>query len=414
MSLFGLFERRSIENPALPLTSESLTEFMNGPRGAAGVVVTPKKSLAMSAVFRAVALVSGVASSLPLRVYEQGTRNPKPSLLVDNPHPDMTPLELWRLTYVHRLLWGNAYLQKVRDGGGRLMWLHPISPDLVRVAKVAYSTTNPAGKLFAVTDAITGKVGAYTSNDIFHLPGLGYDGVCGVSPIRLASQGIGLGLAAEEYGARLFGSGSLMSGILQTEARLQPEQAEALKARWQSKVSGVGKSHEVAVLDSGAKFQSMTMPNTDAQFIESRRFQTSEIGRFFGLPAFLMGETDKSTSWGTGLEQQAIGWVTFDLGPTWLSPTEQRISKELTGPGLDARYSVQGLLRGDSTARANYYRVMREVGAMSANDIRELEDRPPVDGGDTYLQPLNLAPLGSEGTADEGTADEPSDDTADD
>lgn len=397
--------RASLESPATPITGGALASLIEP--GGAVMQVTPKGSLAMSAVYRAVSLIAGVASSLPLKVYETGTRDVKPSLLLDDPHPDFTPLELWRLSYVHRCLWGNFYAQKIRDSGGKMKYLFPIDPSRVKVGRVPYSASNPAGKVFS----ITGTDRPYTSADIFHLPGWGYDGVTGVSPIRLAAQGIGMGLAAEEYGARLWTSGSMMSGILQTEQRLDQDQATALQRRWQERVGGVGRAHQAAVLDSGAKWQSVSMPNTDAQFIESRNFQIGDIGtRVFGVPSFLMGLTEKSTSWGTGLEQQAIGWVTFDLSPQWLAPTEQRLTKELTGVNRYAKYSVQGLLRGDSTARANFYRVMREVGGFSANDIRDLEDRPPIEGGDTYLQPLNMAPLGSEGTTNGGISDAPSTD----
>lgn len=394
MSLFGVFERRNVESPLYPLTSTALLDALNGPKSVSGVSVTPTKSMAYAAVNRCVTLISSVSSSLPLKTYRRGTREQVVSLLLENPHPDLTPLELWRLTYVHRCLWGNAYLQKVKDRAGRTAWLFPISPERVRVCRTPATAANPAGKLFEVT-ADDGERHVLSGDDIFHLPGLGYDGTTGVSPIRLASQGIGLGLAAEEYGARLFGSGSLLSGILQTEQRLTEDQADAVRSRWKAKVSGLSKAHDVAILDSALKFQSMTMPNTDAQFLESRSFQTAEVGRFFGVPAFLLGMTEKSTSWGTGLEQQATGWVVFDLNPQWLAPTEQRITKELTGSSVYARYSAQGLLRGDSAARAAFYRVMREVGAFSANDIRDLEDRPPVDGGDTYLEPMNSRPLGS-------------------
>lgn len=404
MSLFGLFERRaSPESPTYPLTSSVLTDLLDGGGVDSGVTVNEHTALKFSAVYRAVSLISGVASSLPLKVYESGTRNEKASTLIGNPHPDLTPLELWRLSYVHRCLWGNFYAQKMRSPlGGQLQHLFPLHPSSVRVGKVKPSASNPSGKVFEVTDS-DGRRVALTSNEVFHVPGWGYDGVTGVSPIRLAAQGVGLGLAAEQYGARLFGSGAMMSGVLQVEQRLEQAAAEALQARWQAKVGGVGRAHQAVVLDSGAKWQSMTMPNTDAQFLESRDFQIGDIGtRMFGVPSFLMGLTEKSTSWGTGLEQQAIGWVTFDLSPQWLAPTEQRITKELTGANRYAKYSVQGLLRGDSTARANYYRVMREVGGLSANDIRDLEDRPPVDGGDTYLQPLNLAPLGTDNTTTTG------------
>ncbi len=293
-ALQALATRSHLNNPARPLTSAALSEFLSGPAGAAGVQVTERSALAMSAVYRSTALISGVASALPLKTYDSGTRNQRPSPLLRDPHPEMTGLELWRLSYAHRCLWGNSYMFKLRDGGDTVKWLYPIAPERVKVCRVKTSPANPGGKLFEVT-AESGEKDVYTTEQVMHIPGFGYDGITGVSPVRLASQGIGLGLAAETYGARLFGSGSLMSGILQTEQRLDQEQAEILRDRWQAKVAGVGRSHEIAVLDSGASFQSLTMPNTDAQFLESRRFQTSEIGRFFGVPAFLLGETEKST-----------------------------------------------------------------------------------------------------------------------
>src|SRR5690606_35692223 len=175
----------------------------------------------MSAVWRCTALISGVSSALPLHSYRAGTHDRTRSLILENPHPELTPLELWRLTYVHRCLWGNAYLQKIRNGAGQVQWLWPITPDRVQVGLVRPDDLLPSGKLFHVAD-VWGTAHVLPSREILHLPGLGYDGVCGVSPIRAAQQAVGLGLAAEEYGARLFGSGNLMSGILQTEQRLTP------------------------------------------------------------------------------------------------------------------------------------------------------------------------------------------------
>jgi HK97 family phage portal protein len=138
------------------------------------------------------------------------------------------------------------------------------------------------------------------------------------------------------------------------------------------------------------------MPNTDAQFIESRGFQTNEICRWYGVPPYMVGDVEKSTSWGTGIEQQGIGFVVYTLRPDWLVPTEQRITKELLqDPKVYARYNVEGLLRGDSTARANFYKTMRNIGAYSVNEIRAYEKLPPVDGGDTRISPLNMAPLGA-------------------
>lgn len=397
--LRNLFESRNPENPARPLTNKNLLSWLGGRQTATGKQVSETSALAISTVWRCVGLISGVASALPLHAYRDAPRERERVELLRNPHPELTALELWRLAYGHRGLWGNAYLQKMRNAGGQVKELWPLRPDRMEVTRVRPQGGAPGGKMFAYTDD-WGERHVLTSREVMHLPGWGYDGVVGVSPIRAASEGLALTLAAEEYGGKLFASGNLMGGILQTEQVLTSDQAGALKSRWQEKMAGLDRSHEVAVLDSGASFQQMTFPAKDSQFLESRTFQSEEIGRWYGVPAFLLGLTQKSTSWGTGLEQQAIGWVKFDLQPTWLAPTEQRITKELLPSELEAKYKVEGLLRGDSAARAAFYRVMREVGALSANDIRELEDLPPVEGGDTYLEPANMLPLGS--SRDEG------------
>lgn len=398
MSLFKLFERRSIESPTYPLTSASLLSLLGGPTTDAGVSVTEHSSLTMSTVWRATALISGLGGALPLHVFEKPSRDKVDSDLLTNPHPEMTAYEFWKLTFVHRCLWGNSYSQKIYNGAGEIVELHPIRPERVRVGRARPIQDNKSGKVFKIEDD-HGQHHELTTREVLHIPGLGYDGLCGVSPIRMASQGIGLALAAESYAAKLFGSGNMLSGLLQTEQRLDQEQAETLQKRWQEKFAGLDRAHTVAVLDSGAQFQSLTMPNDDAQLLESRRFQIAEIARYFGVPPYLLMETEKSTSWGTSLEQQATGFVQFDLYPTWLVPTEQRITKELLLPDSQfAKYNVDALLRGDAASRAEFYRVMRDVGAFSANDIRELEDRPPVPDGDGYLQSLNHAPLGTDVT----------------
>lgn len=395
MSLFGLFGRSSsLENPALPLTDASLLNWLGGVHTSSGKHVSPRRALTMSSVWRCTALIASVSASLPLHVFRAGTKDRVDSPLLAGPHPELTPLELWRLTYVHRCLWGDAFVQKVRDGAGQVRELWPVTPDRVYVTRLKPDDTNPSGKWFGVTDD-WGVYHALTPRDILHFPGLGYNGLRGMSPISAARQAIGLSLSAEEYGARLFGSGNLMSGILQTDQRLTPDDADRLKQRWKAKMSGLDKAHDVAVLDAGASFQQVSLPAKDSQFLESREFEVEEIARFFGVPHFLLGLTSKSTSWGTGLEQQATGWVKFDLHPGWLAPTEQRIAKELLGAGEEARYKVDGLLRGDSQARAEMYRVMRDVGAFNGDDIRDLEDKPPLpDGqGQEFWRPANMVPM---------------------
>jgi HK97 family phage portal protein len=409
MSLFGLFEgRASLENPARPLTDASLAELLGG--GApldSGVTVTETSALHMPAVWRAVSVVANVSSALPLHTYVVGTKDRATSALLEDPHPELTKFELWRLVYVHRLLWGNAYVQKVPNRAGEVTQLWPIRPDRVKVDREKSSEENPSGKVFWIQMEDGSRV-RRTSREILHLPALGYDGVTGCSPIRAAAQGIGLGIAAEKSAAKLYGSGNMISGVLQTEQRLTAEQAGALKANWRAKMGGSQAAHDVAVLDSGASFNPVTMPYKDSQFLESRMFQVTEISRMFGVPPFLLMSTEKSTSWGTGLEQQAQGFVTWDLAPTWLTPTEQRVTKELLPKTEYAKYQLGGLLRGDSAARATFYRAMRDTGAFSVNKILELEDLPPLTGpeGDLHLQPTYMAPLGYDPVA-KASADVP-------
>jgi HK97 family phage portal protein len=389
--------RATIENPAVPLTSATLVDWLSGGRSSAGVRVSETSSLGMPAVWRAVNLIAGTAASLPLHAYRQGDGEPpvrqntgQAAELLRAPHPDMPPFELWETVYSHMLLWGNAYLWIGRDRLGRIVELWPIHPSRVRVGR----TSDMGEKVYSVD----GGQQTHDDRTILHLPAFGYDGVCGVSPIRVARQGIGLALAAEEYGARLFGNGSLASGILQTDQRLTSEQADTIKARWMAKQAGIKHAHEPIVLDSGAKFQQLTIPPEDAQFLESRSFQISEVARMFGVPPHMLMDTDKSTSWGTGIEQQSIGFVVYTLRP-WLTRVEQRLTRLLNPQAVYAKYSVEGLLRGDSASRLAFYKGMWEIGAFNTDEIRDLEERGPVEGGDVRYRPLNMGELGSTDSA---------------
>jgi HK97 family phage portal protein len=402
--------RNNIENPAVPLTSTTLAEFIGPGKTSAGVAVNEQSSLTVMSVWRSVNLIAGTAAGLPLHPYKEEDdtrvrvgRESQAARLLDEPHPDMTPFEFWETAYVHNLLWGNTYLRKVKNRLGQVQELWPIHPGRVRAGR-----TSTGEKVYQ----LDGTDRAWTDEEILHIPGLGYDGVCGCSPIRLAREGLGLAKAAEEFGARFFASGSLMSGILQTEQRLDKPQADALKAQWKAKVSGLGNAHDVAVLDSGAKFQQMSIPPGDAQFIESRGFQVTEVARMFGIPPHMLMQTEKSTSWGTGIEQQGIGFVTYTLRP-WLNRFEQRITKLLRPGSVYARYSVEGLLRGDSAAESAYMTAMWNIGALSTNDIRRLKEQTPVEGGDVRYRPLNMGVLGEADPAPApAPAPDPGDDTA--
>jgi HK97 family phage portal protein len=247
------------------------------------------------------------------------------------------------------------------------------------VARFRPSDGIPGNKLFSYTDE-WGTQHILTSYDVLHIPGFGYDGVVGCSPIRAAAEGIALSLSAERTAGKFFREGAIFAGVLQSEQRLDTDKAAQVQARWKAKHAGLDNAYEIPVLDSGLKFQQIQM------------------GKFYGVPPFLMMETEKSTSWGTGLEQQAMAWVQFDLAPAWLAPTEQRVTKEVLPSGQYSKYALQGLLRGDSHARAEFYTALSQAGALCADEIRGFEDLGPIpDGsGGTYLQPMNMAPLGTD------------------
>jgi len=390
--------RNSIEaeNPELPLTDTRLLDMLGIQRTHSGKSVNEITALGLAAVWRAMQLTCSVPASLPFHAYKQSNESRvlaggQSQALLDDPHPDMTPFEFWQTVYMHKRLWGNAYVRKLRNQLGQTAELWPIHPSRVRVGR----ESDAGRKVYA----IDGGQEVLSDNEIVHFPGLGYDGICGASPVRMARESIGLGLAAQEFGARFFGSGSLATGILQTEQRLTQKQADALSQRWKDKHSGIHNANGTIVLDKGATFHQLTIPPGDAQFLESRRFQITEVCRWFGLPPFLMFETETSTSWGTGLEQQALAWVKFDLQPE-LVGMEQRATKHILRPGsVYAHYSIEGLLRGDTKARSAFYKAMWEIGAYSTNEIRALEEQAPVEGGDVRYRPLNMGQLGTTDSA---------------
>jgi HK97 family phage portal protein len=405
----------TIESPELPLTSSTLLDFLGIKPSKTGVRVTEKSALGVPAAWRAVSLIASTASTLPLHAYrEQGDARVRvtsgnAASLLDRPHPDLTPVELLELVYVALLLWGNAYLLCLRDQAGVIRELWWISPSRVKADRVKpeEARSGDAGRKVYVIDGEVDRpvYDVHQGGSMLHVPGLGYDGVVGASPIRVAREAFGVAMAAEEYGARLFGSGGLATGILTTEQRLTTDQAAEVKKLWKAgDNAGLTSAHDIRVIGSGAKFERLNIPPEDAQFIEARRFQVTEIARIFGVPPHMLGETEKATSWGTGIEQQNLGFITYTLRP-WLSRVEQRVSRMLRPEPVYARFSVEGLLRGDSEQRAKFYRQMWEFGAFSTNDILALEERPPVDGGDARYVPLNFGLLGQDpATADPAPA----------
>jgi HK97 family phage portal protein len=393
----SLVERRGINDPTRPLTAANLSEWLGwSTKAKSGVSVNSDSAMRHSAVYRCVALISGGVAGLPLQTYRTGTRTPVTTDFLEDPHPDATPFELWEYGVWSLLLSKGSFMERINSGSGKLLELWPIHPDGVTVRRDKSSPRNPSGKVFEFTDR-EGTKREGTFRDVFHIPS-----PFGQSVISYARERIGLGLAAEEYASLFYGQGSLMSGILTADRPINETEAKTIKKRWRRQVSGLNKAHDIAVLGSGAKFQPISLSPSDAQWIESQKFSVNDIARFFGVPPHMVGDLERSTSWGSGIEHQSIGFVVYTLRP-WLKRIEARVTKELL-PGLDryAKFTVEGLLRGDSRARALFYASGIQNGWLNRNEVRELEDREPADGLDEFLEPMNMTSDTIKGETDEG------------
>ena len=245
-------------------------------------------------------------------------------------------------------------------------------------------------------------------SDVLHIPGLGFDGLVGYSPIAMAKNAIGMAIACEEYGAKFFANGAAPGGVLEHPGTIKDPQR--VRESWQSTFGGSGNANKIAVLEEGMKYTPIGISPEQAQFLETRKFQINEIARIFRVPPHMVGDLEKSSF--SNIEQQSLEFVKYTLDP-WVIRWEQSIQRSLLSKDEKAMYFVkfnlEGLLRGDYQSRMNGYAIGRQNGWMSANDIRELEnlDRIPAkDGGDLYLINGNMLPLKNAGAF----ADTPTDD----
>jgi HK97 family phage portal protein len=369
-----------------------------------GTAVSERTALQQIAVWACVSLIADTVSALPIGAFRKvgPTRvevNPTPSLLLQ-PYAELDIGEWLSQLLVSLLLRGNAYGWIYgRDGLGFATDVMPLHPDAVRPQR------NSAGRIeYYVTSSYDGLLGpgpgpkagkVIADTDMVHMRGLMLPGTrVGLSPIEYARQGLGLAMAAEEFGARFFGDGASPSSILETPNEIDGKAARRMKADW---VRAHGQRHrEPAVLSGGVTWKSVSLAPEEAQFLETRKFQTAEIARLFRVPPHLIGDVDKTTSWGTGIEEQALGWITYGLG-TWITRFERSLSA-LTPRGQYARMNVASLLRGRTLERYDTYLKGRNGGWLSVDEIRALEDMAPVpDGkGTDFLQPLNMGLLGND------------------
>ncbi len=398
-----LFERRQ-------LTAEQwlLKALSGGRETASGRSVDAQEALSSVAVLACVRVLAESCGMLPLHVYqrleprgrERAAQHPLDRLLGARPNPEMTAVEYREAMVGHLATWGNHYSEIQRDRAERVTALWPLRPDRMQVER-----TGPADERSLVPPLVyvytlpTGERRRLDRRSVWHIRGLSSDGILGYSPVTLAREAIGLTLATEEYGARYFGSGARPGGVLERPADLEPLSDAARKrlaAEWAELHEGLTRSQRIAILEEGVTFKAIGLPPEDSQFLETRKFQRTEIAALFRVPPHMIADLERATF--SNIEMQAIEFVTFSLMP-WLTRIEQRADVDLIG--LDslyyAKHAVQGLLRGDTPARMTAYGQGIQNGIYSPNDVRELEDLNPVEGGDRYFINGAMVPIDQAG-----------------
>ena len=358
---------------------------------------------------------SSLRVPLPLHIYEYKDgggkervfKHPLYHILHDEPNSEMTSFVFRETLMSHLLIWGNAYAQIIRDGAGRVVALYPLLPNKMEVWR------NQSGELYYTYTRFTEEnpnfkdYGTVTlrKEDVLHIPGLGFDGLVGYSPIGMARNAVGMTLACEEYGASFFANGAKPGGVLEHPGVLKDP--AKVRESWQSVYGGSKNAGKVAVLEEGMKYQQIGIPPEEAQFLETRKFQINEIARLYRIPPHMVGDLDKSSF--SNIEQQSLEFVKYTLDP-WVIRWEQALMRSLLLPAEKEKYfvklNVDGLLRGDYQSRMNGYATARQNGWMSANDIREMEDLNPIsekDGGNLYLINGNMTKLADAGAFATGT-----------
>ena len=405
MGLFsGLF--RSRDKPQNRTTGSSYAFFMGG--STAGKAVNERSAMQMTAVYACVRILSEAIAGLPLHLYKYGcdgskekaVEHPLYFLLHDEPNKEMTSFVFRETLMTHLLLWGNAYAQVIRNGKGEVIALYPLMPNRMEVnrtdkGQLYYQYTTSSDD----APTVEGSTAVLMPEDVLHIPGLGFDGLVGYSPIAMAKNAIGLAIATEEYGAKFFANGAAPSGVLEHPGTIKDPQR--VRDAWMSQFSGSRNAGKVAVLEEGMKYTPISISPEQAQFLETRKFQINEIARIFRVPPHMVGDLEKSSF--SNIEQQSLEFVKYTLDP-WVIRWEQSLQRTLLSSEEKKRYyfkfNLEGLLRGDYASRMTGYATARQNGWMSANDIRELEnlDRSPAElGGDLYLITGNMLPLGNAG-----------------
>ena len=358
---------------------------------AAGISVTPASALRVAAVYACVGLLSETIAQLPIRVIRKNGKNseelpdhPLAQLLYRHPNSWQTSFEFREQAMQHMALYGNFYAWKVYDGSGNVRELLPLPPGCVSVRQ------NPDWSLTYYVNGEHINERAST-REIMHIRYRTLDGYTGLSPISYARETVGLALATARHGAALFKNGAQPGGVLEHPGRLKAEAVERLRENWHA-LHGGGNAGSIAILEEGMKYTPLSMSQEDAQYIQTREFTVEEIARIFRVPLHEIQSTEKSTTWGSGIEAMNIGFVSRTILP-WVKRWENAIAWHLipeNEPDITVKFNLEGLLRGDIKSRYEAYQIGINNGFLCPNEARAKEDLNPREGGDEFMTPLNM------------------------
>lgn len=367
---------------------------------AAGQNVTVDSAMRLSTVYACVRVLAETIASLPLCIYKRTKKehgreladtHPLYFLLHDMPNPYQTSFEFREMLMGHLCLRGNAYCEIFWNEAGEIDSLYPLNPARMQII------VNNRIPYYIYTDD-KGNQSIYEEKKIWHIRGLSSDGVVGYSPITLAREAIGFGMAVEEYGAKFFTNYARPGGILEYPGKLDDNIFEKIKKEWTESYTGKN-AHRTAILEGGLSYKQIGINNVDAQFLELRQFQVEDIARIFRVPTILIGHTGDKLNTFASAEQQMLSFVTHTIRP-WTSRFEQSITKDLFAGSLERRryfaeFNLADFVRGDLKARYDAYKSGREGGWLSINDVRKLENMNPIEDryADDYMIPKNMGML---------------------
>lgn len=375
------------------LTNHAFWNEFTGGGANSGERVTVSTALRISAVWACVRLLSETISTMPIVLYRRtperaiATAHPLYLILHDAPNPDMTAVTFWETVLASMLLWGNAYAL-IHRAGGNVVALEFLRPEQMQLRRLS----NGAIEYRWIT---AGKTQTAIDSDVLHIPAFTTDGLMGLSPVGYAVNVLGNAIAAERASGTVFRKGLMLSGTFKTANTVQEKHREAFRARLEE-YRGAINSGSAPLLEAGIEYAPLAINPNDAQLLETRAFSIEEICRWYRVPPFMIGHSEKSTSWGSGIEQQMLGFLTFSLRP-WLKRIEQSVNRKLLTVlerrDLYCEFNFEALLRADSAGRAAFYSMMVQNGIYSRNEVRGKENLAPRPGADDLTAQVNLAPL---------------------